>query len=158
MTSCQIIEYEDRYHGVFRDLNLEWLVKFNLLEPRDSETLDNPREMILETGGVIYLAKVNDAIVGSAAIIKEHDGVYELAKMSVAAEYRKNGISRLLLERCIDKAKELGANKITLFSNHQLKAALGLYEKYGFQYVPVEDSPFETADIKMELLLKSEIQ
>jgi putative acetyltransferase len=155
MTTCQIIEYEDRYHSVFRDLNLEWLVKYNLLEPRDSETLDKPREMIVETGGVIYLAKLNEAIVGSAALIKEHDGVYELAKMSVAAEYRKNGISRLLLERCIDKARELGATKIELFSNHQLKAALGLYEKYGFQYVPVEDSPFETADIKMELLLKN---
>jgi putative acetyltransferase len=73
--------------------------------------------------------------------------------MTVAKEYQKMGISRLLLATCIDKAKELKASKIILFSNHQLKAALGLYEKHGFQYIPVEHSPFLTADIKMELVL-----
>jgi putative acetyltransferase len=152
MTLVQIIEYEDQYHDVFRELNMEWLVKYNLLEPRDLDTLNNPRE-ILQHGGAIYLAQFNGIIVGSAALIKEHDNVYELAKMSVAANYRNKGISRLLIQRCLDKAKEFQASKVTLFSNHQLKAALGLYEKYGFQYVPVEDSPFLTADIKMELSL-----
>jgi hypothetical protein len=34
-----------------------------------------------------------------------------------------------------------------------LKTALALYEKYGFQHVAVEDSPFATADVKMELVL-----
>jgi hypothetical protein len=28
-----------------------------------------------------------------------------------------------------------------------------LYEKYGFQHVPVVDSPFLTADVRMELVL-----
>ncbi len=44
--------------------------------------------------------------------------------------------------------------KLNLFSNHQLKSALKLYEKYGFGYVEMKNSPFETADIKMELILK----
>jgi ribosomal protein S18 acetylase RimI-like enzyme len=58
-----------------------------------------------------------------------------------------------LIETCLQKAKEIGAKKLSLFSNHQLLTALKLYEKYGFYYVEVEDSPFETADIKMELVL-----
>ena len=152
MTLIEIIEYEDQYHDAFRDLNMEWLVKYNLLEPRDLDALNNPQE-IIDHGGAIYLARYNGVIVGSSALIKEHDNVYELAKMSVAGEYRNKGISRLLIERCLDKAKELHASKVMLFSNHQLKAALGLYEKYGFQYIPVEDSPFLTADVKMELSL-----
>ncbi len=153
MHSFQIIDYEDEYVDVFRALNSEWLELYNLMESYDREILDDPRKTILEKGGVIYLAKVDGLIVGSCALIKESDRVYELAKMAVAKEYRKMGISRLLLERCIDKAKELQATKITLFSNHQLKAALGLYEKYKFQYVPLEHSPFLTADIKMQLIL-----
>jgi GNAT superfamily N-acetyltransferase len=73
--------------------------------------------------------------------------------MAVTADYRGKGISKLLIETCLAKAKEIGAKKLSLFSNHQLQTALKLYEKYGFYYVEVEDSPFTTADVKMELIL-----
>ena len=153
MNSCQIIEFEDQYKDVFKALNAEWLEHYNLMESHDLEILSDPRKTILETGGAIYLAKSDEHIVGSAALMKEHDDVYELVKMAVAKEYQKMGISRMLLTTCLDKARELKASKIVLFSNHQLKAALVLYEKYGFKYIPVEHSPFLTADIKMELVL-----
>ena len=153
MSPCTIIDYADRHQPVFKELNVEWLDHYNLTESHDLQILDDPRGTILEHGGVIYLAQCDSRIVGSAALMKAHDGVFELAKMAVAKEYQKMGISKLLLEKCIEKAKALKASKVTLFSNHQLKAALGLYEKYGFQHVPVKDSPFLTADVKMELIL-----
>ena len=151
--TISIIEYQDHHQPIFKALNAVWLEQYNLMESHDHEILNNPRDLILKNGGVIYLAEHNGEIVGSAALINEHDGLYELAKMTVAATHQKMGISKLLLERCLEKAKELHAVKVILFSNHQLKAALGLYEKYGFQHVPVEDSPFVTADVKMELVL-----
>jgi GNAT superfamily N-acetyltransferase len=153
MHSYYLVDYEDRHQSVFKSLNAEWLELYNLMEPHDLEILDNPRKTILEPGGFIWLAQCDGGIVGSAALIKEHDGVYELAKMSVAKDHRQKGLSKLLLERCIEKAKAVNARKIILFSNHQLKAALGLYEKYGFKHVPVIDSPFLTADVRMELVL-----
>jgi GNAT superfamily N-acetyltransferase len=82
-----------------------------------------------------------------------HDGVYELVKMAVSPLHRGKGISKILMEYCLDKARELKAQKIILFSNSQLKTAIALYEKYGFRHVPVDDSPFVTADVKMELSL-----
>jgi putative acetyltransferase len=150
---CQIIEYKDEHQHDFKALNAVWLEHYNLMESHDLQMLDDPRGTILENGGVIYLAQCDGRVVGSAALIKEHDGVYELAKMTVAEAYQKRGISKVLLEKCLEKAKALKATKVTLFSNHQLKAALALYEKYGFQHVPVVDSPFLTADVKMELVL-----
>lgn len=152
MSPCKIIEYTDRHQTVFKELNKAWLDHYNLTESHDLQILDDPRSTILERGGVIYLAECDGRIVGSAALMKEHNNVFELAKMAVATDYQGMGISKLLLERCVEKAKELNANTIMLFSNHQLKAALGLYEKYGFRYVPVVDSPFTTADVKMELV------
>jgi putative acetyltransferase len=153
MTQLQIIHYTDQHQQAFKELNSEWLERYGLMEPRDLETLDDPHGTILKHGGVIYLAESEGRIIGSAALMKEHEGVYELAKMSVAAEYRGKGISKLLLQKCLHKARELKAHKVTLFSNHQLKTAIALYEKFGFRHVPVEDSPFETADVKMELVL-----
>lgn len=35
----------------------------------------------------------------------------------------------------------------------RLETALKLYEKYGFRHVEVTGAPFETADVKMELIL-----
>ncbi|MGZ8523629.1 MAG: GNAT family N-acetyltransferase [Chitinophagaceae bacterium] len=148
-----IIEYSRPYQAAFRSLNLEWLDRYNLTESHDLMVLDDPQATILDRGGFIWLAVADNKVVGSAALMKEHDDVYELAKMAVTADYRGKGISKLLIETCLAKAKEIGAKKLSLFSNHQLQTALKLYEKYGFYYVEVEDSPFETADVKMELIL-----
>lgn len=152
-TEVKIIEYSNQYHDDFRSLNLEWLDKYNLTEPADLMVLNDPQGTILKKGGFIWLAMAENKVIGSSALIKEHEGEYELAKMAVTAEYRGKGISKLLIETCLAKAKEIGAKKLLLFSNHQLQTALKLYEKYGFYHVAVEDSPFETADVKMELVL-----
>lgn len=152
----EIIPYSAEWHDAFRRLNLEWLDKYYLREEADMIVLNNPQTMVIDKGGVIYLAKATDEIVGTAALIYEGNGVYELAKMSVTENWQGKGISKLLLEMCLKKAKELKAKKIELFSNHQLKNALKLYEKYSFVYIDLKDSPFETADIKMELILTHE--
>ena len=148
-----IIPYRSEHHEVFKQLNLEWLDHYNLTESHDLMVLDDPQGTILNRGGFIWMAEANGEIVGSAALMKEHEGVYELAKFAVTATWRGKGISRLLIEKCLEKAREIGVKKLTLFSNHQLQTAIGLYEKYGFRHVAMHDSPFETADVRMELIL-----
>jgi putative acetyltransferase len=149
----EIILYENKYQPDFYRLNIVWLDKYGLTESHDLEILNDPQSTIINNGGFIWLAKAGDEIVGSGALIKEAGDRYELAKMAVDEKFQGKGISKLLIEACINKAKEIGATKVELFSNHQLKTALGLYEKYGFNYVDVTDSPFETADVKMERIL-----
>jgi GNAT superfamily N-acetyltransferase len=148
-----IIEYEEKYYKDFRQLNLEWLEKYNLAETHDLEILDDPQTTILDGGGVIYLAQADNEIVGSAALIKTAEGLYELAKMAVTQQWQGKGISKLLLEKCLNTARSWNARKLSLYSNSQLQTALKLYEKYGFNYVSPEGSPFVTADVRMELIL-----
>lgn len=149
----ELIAYQTRYHREFKSLNLEWLDKYNLTESHDLEVLNDPEGTVIARGGCIFLAKEGEEIIGTAGLWKESEEEYELVKMTVAPAYRGKGISKLLLERCLSAAKELGAEKIILYSNSQLKTALGLYEKYGFRHVPVTGAPFLTADVKMELSL-----
>jgi len=148
-----IIEYQERYAGDFRELNLEWLDKYHLTESHDLAVLDDPKGTILDRGGHIFLALTDGRIVGTAALMKEHDDCFELAKMSVAPAYRGKGISKLLMSRCLDKAREIGVKRLILYSNSQLQTAIRLYTQFGFQHVPVVDSPFVTADVKMELFI-----
>ena len=154
--SVEIIDYADSYESDFRRVNLEWLDQFSLKEELDVITLNHPREKILTPGGAIFLARAGDKIVGSAALIREHPGVYELAKMAVIPAWQGKGISNLLMEKCLRKATELGALRIILYSHTSLGKAIGLYRKYGFEHVEVKDSPFATANVKMVLELKKE--
>ena len=149
----EIIEYDEKYHSIFKQLNLEWLDKYNLTESHDLEIMDDPSGTVIARGGMIFLAMDGYDVVGTAGLWKSSDEEYELIKMGVDPHHRGLGISKLLLEKCISEAAKAGAEKIILFSNSQLQTAISLYKKYGFEHVPVTDAPFLTADIKMELSL-----
>ena len=149
----RIEAYTSAYRSAFKDINLYWLEKYHLTETPDLQVLDDPEGTILARGGFIWLALVGNGVVGSAALLKEHEGIFELAKMAVAPEWQGKGIAAQLLETCISKAIENHATKLVLYSNHQLTAALKLYERFGFTYVPIENSPFKTADIMMQRLM-----
>jgi ribosomal protein S18 acetylase RimI-like enzyme len=149
----EIIDYSDRYANDFRTLNLEWLNKYNLAESHDLEIVNDPKKTILDRGGVIYLAKSGYQIIGTAGLSTAGEGIFELIKMGVAPAFQGRGVAKMLLEKCLQKARELKAKKIFLYSNSQLLPALTLYKKYGFTHVDSSNSPFATADVKMELVL-----
>jgi len=149
----EIIDYSGKYAKDFRDLNLEWLDKYNLTESHDLEIINHPQETIIDNGGYIFLAREGDRIIGTAGIANEGDSVYELVKMTVTSEFRGKGISKMLIEKCLAKARELKAKKIFLYSNSQLQTAISLYKKYGFVHVDASNSPLVTADVKMEMTL-----
>lgn len=148
-----IIDFEPVYAVDFLRLNIEWLDKYELTEPADISMLENYQSEILDTGGCIFLAKAGEEIVGSAALIQDKPGEFELAKMAVTANWQGKGISKLLMEKCLVKAKELAATKVFLVSSSKLNTALSLYEKYGFKHVPVIENHYTNADIRMELVL-----
>ena len=149
----QIIEYDKKYHEDFKRLNMEWLEKFHLVESHDLEVLDDPEGTVIANGGTIFLARDGEKIVGTAGIYKVSDEEFELVKMTVDPLYRGQGISKLLLDHCLAAVRKSTAKKLILFSNSQLKTALKLYERYGFRHVENRNSPFETADVKMEMTL-----
>jgi putative acetyltransferase len=149
----EIIDYSDEYANDFKQLNLEWLNKYNLAESHDLEIINDPKRTILNNGGYIYLAKEDNKIIGTAGLANEGNSVFELVKMAVAPAFQGRGISKILMDKCLNKARELKAKKIFLYSNSQLIIAIGLYKKYGFVHVDASNSPLVTADVKMELSL-----
>ncbi|MFD0964090.1 GNAT family N-acetyltransferase [Pseudofulvibacter geojedonensis] len=151
-STISIIKFQDDYAKDFASLNYEWLEKYFVIEPHDTEMLENPKEYIIDKGGEIFLAKIKDEIVGTVALIKIKDGEFELAKMAVTEKYKGCKIGHQLMEATINYAKEKQINSLMLESNRKLKPALYLYKKFGFKEVPTDpNSPYERADIKMVL-------
>ncbi|CAM1371347.1 bifunctional helix-turn-helix transcriptional regulator/GNAT family N-acetyltransferase [Tenacibaculum xiamenense] len=151
--TINIVQYNNKYSNHFYELNIEWLKTFFYVEPFDEEVLSNPEKYIIDKKGYIFFAKLNDAIVGTVALMPK-DGVYELTKMAVSPKHRGYKIGQKLMQHCIDFAKNLELEKLILYSNTVLENAIYIYRKYGFIEIPVEkDSPYKRSNIKMELKL-----
>ena len=149
--AISIIDYVPAHQPAFRALNREWIARYFTIEPIDNQMLDDPQGYILDPGGHIFMAQRGAELVGTCALIKEHNGVYELAKMAVAPAAQGLGIGWQLGQAILGKARNLGAHRVELLSNSRLAPALALYEKLGFRHVPVTPTLYQRTDVKMVL-------
>jgi GNAT superfamily N-acetyltransferase len=149
-----IISYSEQYITDFAELNFEWLEKYFYIEDYDKEVLTNPEKYILNEGGQILYALIDGKAVGTVALIKRDEGVFELSKMAVTEDFKGLRIGQKLMYACIDYAVQHGVKRLFLDSNRTLIPALKLYDKVGFKEIPTPaDTPYERADIRMELYL-----
>ncbi len=149
----RIVDYIPEYRSAFRELNVEWISTYFKMEEADYKSLDNPEDYILNKGGHILVALYRDEPLGVCALIKmnhpEFD--YELAKMAVSPKAQGKNMGWLLGQAALDKARELGAQKVFLESNTILKPAINLYHKLGFQKITGYPSPYERSNIQMAI-------
>ncbi|GAB2944842.1 hypothetical protein GCM10027048_07220 [Hymenobacter coalescens] len=153
-SAVEILPYQPEHQAAFRDLNHEWITHYFTLEDLDRRMLDDPQGYILDQGGYIFMARHAGQLVGTCALIREHDGVYELAKMAVTPRAQGLGIGWRLGQAAIDHARQIGAREIELLSNRRLAPALALYRKLGFVEAPLNPSEYQRADIRMVLPLR----
>jgi GNAT superfamily N-acetyltransferase len=146
----EILPFEARYASDFKELNLEWLRKYFLVEPIDEEVLGRP-DLIISNGGAIFLARTQGRIVGTAALIKSGERRYELSKMAVTPAWQRKGISRRLLKAVIDAFTAAGGGELYLESSSTLTPALTLYESAGFVHASRPAGPihYDRSDVYM---------
>jgi GNAT superfamily N-acetyltransferase len=150
----EIISFDQKYAEDFRQLNIEWLEKYFWVEPHDEEVLGKPEKYIIEPGGNIFFVRENDRILGTVALMKIDEGIFELTKMTVATAAQGKNIGQKLMQHTLDFAKSRGWEKLIIYSNRKLENAIHIYKKYGFREIPIgENNPYARGDIKMELPL-----
>ena len=161
-SSVHVVPYSSSrpdHRIAFRDLNLAWIRKHFVVEPRDRHELDDPDAHILAHGGHIFMAEAEGSrgreVLGTCALLLEPDGRYELAKMAVDESARGRGMGRALAEAAIAAARARGAPRIELLSNTALAPAIALYRALGFVEVPISATEYARANIKMILELDS---
>ena len=97
-----------------------------------------------------WMATCDKRAVGTVALKKVQEGIYEFTKMAVNENYQGLGIGKALAQQCVDDVKAQGGHSLILFSNTKLISAIALYHKMGFVEVPL-DGIYKRSDIKMEL-------
>ena len=159
MSEPQLITYRKEYAQAFADLNYRWIEHYFEIEEEDRKALDNPEGYALSKGGQIFFVVIDGEPVGTVAMVPhawqgEQIQSFELAKMAVQPGHQGRGLSRLLMQACIEFAKAGGAQEVMLVTNDVLTPAVTLYEKFGFQAQPVmADQRYSRGNLQMVLRL-----
>jgi len=102
------------------------------------DTTDHLFEMFDTPRSVYYVAELNNEIVGCGGIFPTAglpNDTCELVKMYLYPRVRGIGLGSMLIQKCIQYAKEAGYKNIYIETMPELKQALKTYEKFGFEYI-----------------------
>lgn len=96
--------------------------------------------------GRLYLAYCDKKSAGCIGLRKMDEKNCEMKRLYVRPQFRKNKIGRLLVEKIIMDAKEIGYSYMLLDTLPFLDKAIRLYESFGFYTIDCyNDSPMSDA-------------
>ena len=84
----------------------------------------------------------NGKIVGYYSLLVQENNECELNNVSVLPAYRHNGIGGKLLLHSLEKAKELGCNKVNIGIVEENQVLRRWYESYGFLHTGTQKFDF----------------
>lgn len=102
------------------------------------KTTDQLFELFQENGAAYFIAEQDGQVVGGGGIFHSPGlpvGTCELVKMYLLPLARGTGIGATLMNTCLSKAKEMGFVNMYIETLPELKKAISVYEKFGFNYL-----------------------
>lgn len=87
----------------------------------------------------LWLAKVDDDVAGTIALIEESLTLGRLADLVLRPETRGSGAGRRLVNTVLEAARAAGYERLQLFTFSDLTAAGSLYRSVGFELASSED-------------------
>lgn len=102
-------------------------------------TTDNLFELFSAPDSAYFIAEAEGKIIGGSGVFPTPGlpaGCCELVKLYLLSEMRGRGLGLLLMDKCFQKAIDLGFSAMYLETMPELQTAIGLYEKAGFSYLP----------------------
>ncbi len=119
------------------------------------ESTDHLFELFQSTPRSAYfIAEKDGVLLGGAGIFPTEAlpaGTCELVKMYLSPSARGMGLGRKMISRCLEEAVALGFTSVYLETMPELKKAVSVYEKFGFEYLtaPMGNSGHNGCDIWM---------
>lgn len=105
----------------------------------EDEETPNMFESYQAGNEIYFVIEVDGEVLGGGGVkpLKdfEGEGVCEIQKMYFSPKVRGKGYGKLLFEKCMQAAKDFGYEQCYLESASQLKAAIHIYESYGFKHL-----------------------
>jgi len=121
----------------FKVINEQWISEMFQIESLDIDILQYPQKRVIEPGGHIWFAEhASLGVIGTCAILKKAEGVFELTKMGVLKQDRGLKCGERLLRHVLAESEKMSIECLFLLTNAKCAAAIHLYEKNGFSHDP----------------------
>ena len=134
-----IIPFDEKYRQDFIDFNTDWIVSnFGFLEEHDVETFDKIDEA-MDLGAMIFFAVEDDTALATCMAMPVNGTTWEICKLGSNKYVPHKGAGSAVFEASMKWALEHGAERLFILSNSRLKAALHIYEKYGFKEIKLDN-------------------
>jgi len=130
---------ESREYNQILQLVQSVLMEYGIdINPEETDKdLSDIEEYYLKNNGFFEVLEKDNQIVGSYGLYPVTKKLCELRKMYLLSSHQGAGFGRMIIERAMAKARELGYETMSLETNSSLNKALKLYKKYGFtEYEP----------------------
>lgn len=127
-------ELIDETRKIFREYQES--IDTDLCFQKFEEELASLPEKYAPPNGRLYLAFVGEKLVGCVALRPINNTECEMKRLYIKPEFRGQGFGRVLAEKIISDAKEIGYKQMFLDTLDTMTSALGLYKSLGFKDAP----------------------
>jgi ribosomal protein S18 acetylase RimI-like enzyme len=108
--------------------------------------------------GRLLLAREDGQTAGCIALRPLEPGICEMKRLYVRPAFRAHGIGRVLVDRIVQEARQVGYRLMRLDTLPSMAAALALYRRLGFREIaPYYENPVEGA-VFLELQLNRSVR
>ena len=144
----EILHFRPEDQDAVKDLILSGLSEhWGTIDPTKNPDLDDIA--LTYQSNVFLVARVNGNIVGTGALIHRSQVIAEIVRMSIAKEFRRQGIGRQILNQLVDMARDQGYNKVILETTETWHDVIEFYLRFGFQI-----THYQEGDVYFELSLR----
>lgn len=100
------------------------------------EELANIETIYAPPGGSLLLAFCDKQIAGCVAVRRLETGVCEMKRLFVKQRYRGLQVGKILIAEIVERARELGYERMRLDTLPSMTKAQKLYSSFGFVKIP----------------------
>lgn len=149
----ELIEYDSKYKEDFIQFNKDWIVdNFGFLEDGDIKTFEEIDEELTD-GAMIYFAIEDDTALACCMAKPMENGNWEICKLASNKNRPHKGCGSAVFKAAVQWAIDHGAKRLFILSNSRLKAAIHIYEKFGFNEIKLDDYEYMRGDIAFERII-----
>lgn len=129
--------------------------RWGAVDPTLNPDLHDIAHSYTASGNYFFVGEVDGAMVATAALTLDADGVPRIERMSVRAAWQGMGFGRTFTHFLIDQARELGHAQLRVETNSDWTSALKLYQSCGFVLESTVDGPFgQESNLVLDLTLR----
>ena len=92
---------------------------------------------VISFGGTVYGAFEDNRIVGMASVLplsEKANGFSVLVSVDVSSDYRRKGIGRSLIDKCVESSNSAGCSTMLVAAN-PYESTIKFFKSYGFLYI-----------------------